>query len=70
MGNRIDEESVCMRCGGVVINIDPALKMCSNCEKEVTEEARRKIANRKNPPKHKRIRLKLPKLAGVIRVKR
>ena len=61
--NRIEDDSTCVRCGGVIISTNPQLKMCSTCEKEVNISALDRIKYRKERTgKVKRIKMKIGKL--------
>lgn len=63
-GSRLDGESTCLKCGGIIISMNPALKMCSACEKAVSEVARFKIAHRKDK-NVRRWKLKVGALKGM-----
>ena len=66
MGNRIEDDSTCTRCGGVILELDPRLKMCSDCQKEVNMSARDRIKYRKERTgKVKRLKMKIGMLKGV-----
>ena len=68
MGNRVEDDSTCTRCGGVIIETDPSLKMCSGCQKEVNLSARDRIKYRKERTgKVKRIKMKIGMLRGISR---
>ncbi len=59
MSTRLDSGR-CVRCGAVLIEIDPLLQMCSECQKWANEKAQALIANRKQlTSEHKRNRVKL-----------
>lgn len=63
MANRIEQEAVCVRCGGLLIDLDSDYKMCSVCQKWVEENVRELIRKRK--ARHgspTRYRLKIGKL--------
>ena len=62
-GSRIDGESTCLKCGGIIISLNPKLKMCDSCEKACTESARFQIAHRKDAKR--RWRLKVGALHGM-----
>lgn len=64
-GSRLDSGR-CLRCGMVLIEVDPALQMCSECQKWANAKARDLIANRKQmTPEHKQNRRKLK--VGILR---
>lgn len=68
MTSRVEDDTTCTRCGGVIIETDPALKMCSQCQKEVTVSALDRIKYRKERTgKVKRIKMKIGMLRGVKR---
>ena len=59
MSTRLDSGR-CVRCGMVLIEIDPALQMCSACQAWANAKAKELIASRKQmTPEHKRARRKL-----------
>ena len=62
-GSRLDGESTCVKCGGIIVSLNPRLKMCSTCEKEVTAAARYQIAHRKDDKR--RWKLKIGALKGM-----
>jgi hypothetical protein len=62
-GSRLDGESTCLKCGGIIISLNPRLKMCSACEKAVTKVANYKIAHRKDDVR--RWKLKIGSLKGM-----
>ena len=65
MATRLDSGR-CLRCGMVLIEVDPALQMCSECQKWANAKARDLIANRKQmTPEHKQNRRKLK--VGILR---
>lgn len=63
-GSRLDDESACLRCGGIIINLNPRLKMCSACEKEVTTISNIRINNRKSS-NTKKVRIRVGSLSGI-----
>ena len=68
MSNRVEDDSTCTRCGGVIIELDADLKMCSKCRKEVQASASDRIKYRKERTgKVKRIKMKIGKLRNVKR---
>jgi hypothetical protein len=68
MSNRIEDDSTCTRCGGVIIDMNPAMKMCSACQKAVNISAADRIKYRKERTgKVKRIKMKIGKLRGISR---
>lgn len=62
-GSRMDGESTCLKCGGIIISLNPRLKMCSTCEAAVTKSANYQIAHRKD--EKRRWKLKIGALAGM-----
>ncbi len=62
-GSRLDGEATCVKCGGIIISLNPKLKMCSKCEKECTESALFQIAHRKD--EKRRWKLKIGALKGM-----
>jgi ferredoxin len=62
-GSRIDGESTCIKCGGIIISLNPKLKMCNACEKACTESALFQIAHRK--AEKRRWKLKVGALKGM-----
>ena len=68
MSNRVEDDSTCVKCGGVIIDTDPELKMCSQCLKETNVSARDRIKYRKERTgKVKRLKMKIGMLKGVSR---
>lgn len=68
MSNRAEDDSTCTRCGGVIIELDADLKMCSKCRKEVNASAMDRIKYRKERTGNvKRIKMKIGILKGVKR---
>jgi MinD superfamily P-loop ATPase len=68
MSNRIEDDSTCTRCGGVIIDTNPAMKMCSSCQKAVNISAIDRIKYRKERTgKVKRIKMKIGMLRGISR---
>ena len=68
MSNRAEDDSTCTRCGGVIIELDADLKMCSKCRKEVQTSAADRIKYRKERTgKVKRLKMKVGILRGVKR---
>ena len=63
--SRLGSESVCIKCGGIILELNPNLKMCSQCEKDVCKKATIMIDHRKEDPKGKRYKLKIGKLHGI-----
>jgi len=58
-GSRLDSGR-CLRCGTVLIEIDPALQLCSECQKWANAKTLDLIAKRKQmTPEHKKNRRKL-----------
>lgn len=64
-GSRLDGESTCIRCGGVIISLNPKLKMCTACEKKTCEDVSRRVANRKESTKAPRRKIKINMLHGM-----
>jgi hypothetical protein len=64
MSSRLNQEAVCLKCGGPIISMNPALKMCSVCEKAICAVASLKVKNRKNPDV-RRWKLKVGMLNGM-----
>jgi hypothetical protein len=65
MATRLDSGR-CVRCGNALIEINPALQMCSACQKWANSKAQALIAGRKQmAPEHKRNRRKLK--VGMLR---
>lgn len=62
-GSRLDGESTCVKCGGIIISLNPRLKMCGECEKAVTKSANYQIAHRKD--EKRRWKLKIGALQGM-----
>lgn len=66
MSNRIEDDSTCTRCGGVIIDTNPAMKMCSTCQKTVNMSAIDRIKYRKERTgKVKRIKMKIGMFKGI-----
>lgn len=64
MANRMDDVAVCVRCGGVIIKINPDYKMCSACQAWVEENVRELIRKRKSrhgSPTRYRLKVKMLK---------
>jgi len=59
MPTRLDSGK-CLRCGMVLIEIDPQFQLCSACAKWATDKTRTLVASRKQiTPEHKKNRRKL-----------
>ena len=66
MSNRIEDDSTCIRCGGVIVDLNPEMKMCSACQKSVNLSAIDRIKYRKERTgKVKRIKMKIGMLRGI-----
>ena len=62
--SRVEDDCTCVRCGGVIISLNPQLKMCAACEKDVNISALDRIKYRKERTgKVKRIKMKI----GMLR---
>ncbi len=63
--DRLDS-GFCVKCGGILLDINAPLQMCSQCEKWATTKTRNLVASRKQmSPEHKRNRKKLK--VGILR---
>jgi Zn finger protein HypA/HybF involved in hydrogenase expression len=68
MSNRIDDDTTCTRCGGVIIERNPNMKMCSQCQKAVNLSAADRIKYRKQRTGSvKRIKMKIGMFKGINR---
>lgn len=56
-GSRLDGESTCVKCGGIIISLNPKLKMCSACEKACTASAMYQIAHRKDEKRRWKVKI-------------
>ncbi|OFW61319.1 MAG: hypothetical protein A2W01_11230 [Candidatus Solincola sediminis] len=67
-GSRMEHGDICVKCGNPIIGLNPALKMCSTCEKLVCVSVADRIKYRKERTGLvKRYRIKIGKLKGVKR---
>jgi hypothetical protein len=71
MSNRVEDDSTCLRCGQVIIELNANMKMCSACQKLVNTSALDRIKYRKERTgKVKRIKMKIGMFKGISRASR